>query len=50
MESWCVEYIDNIYRYIHDDVFKNKDVLMRNLRVFKYNTDLEWFNCCLIAI
>ena len=49
MESWCVEYIDNIYRYIHDDVFKNKDVLMRNLRVFKYNTDLEWFNCCLIA-
>lgn len=49
MESWCIEYIDNIYNYIRDDVFKDKDVLMRNLKTFKYNTDLEWFNCCLIA-
>lgn len=48
MQDEVKKTIAEISEYI-DSVFKNKDVLMRNVRAMKFNADLEWFNCAIIA-
>ncbi len=49
MEKWISDSINDIYKYIREEAFNSSNELKRNLKVFKYNSELEWFNCCLIA-
>lgn len=41
--------IDGIYEYIRNDVFSDPQLLMHNMKVIKFNPNLEWFNCAMIA-
>lgn len=41
--------INDIERYINQGVFNQLNSFIRNLTTMKYNTDLEWFNCAIIA-
>lgn len=50
MNENVIEIIKQIHEYIEDSAFKTEGVFVRNIRVMKFNTDLEWFNCALIAM
>ncbi|WP_290452005.1 hypothetical protein [Faecalibaculum rodentium] len=41
--------IDKVYEHIEKKSFSSVQKMKRDLEVMKYNTDLEWFNCALIA-
>lgn len=50
MKKDVVEIIDQLREYITNDVFKDEGTFVRNIRVVKFNTELEWFNCALIGM
>ncbi|WP_276930874.1 hypothetical protein [Faecalibaculum rodentium] len=41
--------VDEVYEYVTEVSFSSVQEMKRNLEVMKYNIDLEWFNCALIA-
>lgn len=41
--------IDKVYEHIEKTPFSSVEEMKRDLEVMKHNTDLEWFNCALIA-
>lgn len=50
MNAETTDTIKNIYSYIQNYFLSNQIVFSRNLKVMKFNTDLEWFNCASIAV
>lgn len=50
MNENVVKLIKQIHEYIVGSAFKTESIFVRNIRVMKFNTDLEWFNCALIAM
>lgn len=43
------EMIAERYQYIENNVFDDVNQLSRNLKVMKYNTDHDWYNCSIIS-
>ena len=49
MNAETQEVLTSLYSYIRNYALSDSQSFIRNLRVIKSNTDLEWFNCALIA-
>ena len=50
MEENIKKILDQIQQHIINCAFKDKSFFIRNIKVMKFNTELEWFNCALIAM
>ena len=50
MEENIKKILDQIREHIINCAFKDKSIFIRNIKVMKFNTELEWFNCALIAM